>query len=342
MRRTKQPLFHAGFTLIELLVVIAIIAILVALLLPAVQQAREAARRSTCKNNLKQLGIALHNYHDNIGVLPAFFVGTVYNPNSAVYESWNGWSGLAMILPYVEQGPLYEKLNFGEYFNATAGNNNRQYTNTIIPGYCCPSDPFGGKKIDANSAPFSYCFSNGTSFKWDDKKGPFSWMSSTNFRDVTDGLSDTIMMSEHKITNDFGAEEFVVRQSVPNPSALPSGGWTATQASADALNTYYQTDCMAGTTTAYSVSYAANRFWAVGQCLQGPYFNTLFSPNPSGPMCDNNTSMTEMQVKSANSYHRGGVNAIMMDGRVVFVSDSIDQVLWMGLGTIKGNEVAKY
>src|SRR6056297_544562 len=125
---------RAGFTLIELLVVIAIIAILVALLLPAVQQAREAARRSSCKNNLKQLGLALHNYHDTHGMFPINW-GTGYdgttNPTSSVQFSW-----MTYILPYIEESALYDTINFNE---ALDDPNNNAAASTVIDTYLCPS-----------------------------------------------------------------------------------------------------------------------------------------------------------------------------------------------------------
>src|SRR6056297_2202060 len=139
-----------GFTLIELLVVIAIIAILVALLLPAVQQAREAARRSSCKNNLKQLGIALHNYHDTHTVMPAGITACISN---TTYRDtcWEGWSGLAMLLPYIEESAIYDNLDFNRYWNSTAGNNNRQFTNSLIDTFNCPSDPMGMRRATGNA-----------------------------------------------------------------------------------------------------------------------------------------------------------------------------------------------
>src|SRR5262245_17125416 len=121
-----------GFTLIELLVVIAIIAVLIALLLPAVQAAREAARRSQCVNNLKQMGIALHNYHDALGSFPPGHLGT----------GWNDWGPLVMLLPYVEQGTLYNTINFantGNSANPIVGPNVTSFI-TTINAYQCPSD----------------------------------------------------------------------------------------------------------------------------------------------------------------------------------------------------------
>src|SRR5579863_9248252 len=117
-----------GFTLIELLVVIAIIAILVSLLIPATQQAREAARRSQCKNNLKQIGLALHNYHDAFGSFPPAFVA---DANGKPMHSWR-----VLILPYLDQLPLYKEYNFSEPWD---GPNNSRLLNRMPPAFSCPS-----------------------------------------------------------------------------------------------------------------------------------------------------------------------------------------------------------
>jgi len=146
MARLSKHTCRKGFTLIELLVVIAIIAILIALLLPAVQQAREAARRSMCKNNLKQIGLALHNYHDTHGVFPPGSVTVAYSPSAHTYvweEAGNpnsppagrqGTSWMLQILPFIDQAPLYNKWNFG-----TNVMGNRAQAETDIPGFYCPS-----------------------------------------------------------------------------------------------------------------------------------------------------------------------------------------------------------
>lgn len=203
-----------GFTLIELLVVIAIIAILIALLLPAVQQAREAARRSTCKNNLKQIGLALHNYHETHSVLPSGWIGVEPGVGSNV-EFGSGWGWGTMSLPYMDQANIYNQLNFSLDINDPA-----QPAGLIeqdLPAFRCPSDPspskfnlveegtttviatlalanyigsFGSDELDGcESVPAgSACKSTGV----------FYHNSNTRFRDVTDGLSQTLFAGERK------------------------------------------------------------------------------------------------------------------------------------------------
>lgn len=185
-----------GFTLIELLVVIAIIAVLIALLLPAVQQAREAARRSQCKNNLKQIGLAMHNYHDTFGTLPpGDLSGGLYNRSSA----------FVAILPYIDQAPLYNLYNFNLPSTDAA---NAPVVSQHIQTYLCPtavirrSIPTPG--CDANRAPGTYAGSSGSDDPWGTAGNgtPNNGLIVTfgsgtiRFRDAIDGLSSTFLVGE--------------------------------------------------------------------------------------------------------------------------------------------------
>jgi len=214
-----------GFTLIELLVVIAIIAVLVALLLPAVQQAREAARRSTCKNNLKQIGLALHNYHDTHRTLPPGFIDDDIAPGGAIPSGPGGsadqamyWTWSAFILPFVDQAPRYNQLNPGDrrVIDVADGTNaDRQLLQDVISVYRCPSDPApdvntnGNRDIDAglltnfgndlDVATSNYIAVNTSGNlrpQQNRHDGLFGTNSRTRFRDVTDGLSNTIAVGE--------------------------------------------------------------------------------------------------------------------------------------------------
>lgn len=201
-----------GFTLIELLVVIAIIAVLIALLLPAVQQAREAARRSQCKNNLKQIGLALHNYHDIANGFPQGWVG-VNSIGQADVFGGNGWGWASRILPQMDQGPLYNTLNFSRPMTHASHAAARV---TQVPAYRCPSDvgelvwtinddsgtalaqlasanyvgSFGISDIDSceSLSPPNRCLGEGMLFH----------NSFVRMADITDGLSNTYLAGEHK------------------------------------------------------------------------------------------------------------------------------------------------
>src|SRR4051794_27977274 len=144
-----RPRRHSGFTLIELLVVIAIIAVLIALLLPAVQAAREAARRAQCINNLKQIGLALHNYHQAIDSLPPGHFGT----------GWNDWNSTTMLLPYMEQGALYNTINFANVGDAADPGYRPNTTafRTKINGLLCPSDPDRLTNVFGHSNYYGNC-----------------------------------------------------------------------------------------------------------------------------------------------------------------------------------------
>jgi len=186
-----------AFTLIELLVVIAIIAVLIALLLPAVQQAREAARRSQCKNNLKQIGLAIHNYHDSFNTIPPGYIDI----------GGSGWGWTAMILPQLEQAPLYNRINFNASWVADATN-----PLSILPALRCPSDTGGntvtglsvvaGRSnypgVTGNSALGAYTV---TTASGSAVAGSFGQNSKRNFRDFYDGLSNAVMVGERRSTN---------------------------------------------------------------------------------------------------------------------------------------------
>jgi len=212
--RSVRPRTRSGFTLIELLVVIAIIAILVALLLPAVQQAREAARRSSCKNNLKQLGLAMHNYHDTHGVFPRANFEVSGTNNGVGNRSWECYSAHSMLLPFLEQGNVYDSINF-DYSAEVSPNNGPNAKQQTIPGFLCPSDPkrFGngsgrsvgpGNNYMVCAGPSTYWFPPTPENAWPptsientaDQIGMFNYRVTTRMRDLTDGTSNVIAASE--------------------------------------------------------------------------------------------------------------------------------------------------
>ncbi len=207
MKTNTQNQRRRGFTLIELLVVIAIIAILIALLLPAVQQAREAARRSQCKNNLKQMGLAFHNYHEIFRTLPPGFVVDLTVANGSSGNGGIGWSGF--ILPGIDQANLYNTLDFNADWRTGI---NEDACATFLNVYRCPSDTtVEHRNHDSmdDRVPASYlaCFSgtagSDSESNVTDADGTFFLNSSIKMRDISDGTSNTIAAGE--CINDFVA-----------------------------------------------------------------------------------------------------------------------------------------
>jgi len=208
--------FPSGFTLIELLVVIAIIAILVALLLPAVQQAREAARRSSCKNNLKQIGLALHNYHDTFFVFPPSFIdnggfnsGLTYDGSASpttIREDRNGLAWSTLILPYVEEPALYDAIggatdNFAHHWQDANNDGNPNdpipEANQIVSVYNCPTEAGTGRNPEkGNFGTNNYLANAGTRAAIDRAGAMFCMNSSVKMASVKDGTSNTIMCLE--------------------------------------------------------------------------------------------------------------------------------------------------
>ena len=207
MRRIPTPRRRRAFTLIELLVVISIIAVLIALLLPAVQAAREAARRGQCVNNLKQIGLALANYEQAQKVLPP---GYVSNFDAAGNDTGPGWGWAAMVLPQMEQPGLFNAVNFNLAVEAPANATARLVT---LSAFLCPTDPtpaiFTAMRRDLNTgastgnlcqlAPANYVGVNGLSEPGPDGEGAFFRDSQVALRDVTDGTSQTIFIGERSL-----------------------------------------------------------------------------------------------------------------------------------------------
>ncbi len=342
-----------GFTLIELLVVIAIIAILIALLLPAVQQAREAARRTECKNKLKQLGLALHNYHDVHDSFPGSPQACISAPDGSP-DCWLGWSGLAMILPFIDQAPLYNSLDFNEYwYDGSANQQNRnewKIRNSTMPVFQCPSDPGSGSKPHVSSAPVSYALSAGPIAQWNRRPsvGFFTLYSSVRIRDAKDGTSNSILASEVQL-GDWSNKTQSISHRNSGAGRLNNATGTqhntvydTQQVNLDRIKTYHDA-CRAGaaalTTKSNADNDRAGRFWASGRVYWGPWFNTLMPPNTQ-TNCDRDNSVTTMAIKSASSWHTGGAQVLMGDGSVRFATENIDHGLWVGLGSIRGGEIA--
>jgi prepilin-type N-terminal cleavage/methylation domain-containing protein/prepilin-type processing-associated H-X9-DG protein len=315
-----------GFTLIELLVVIAIIAVLIALLLPAVQAAREAARRAQCVNNLKQLGIAMHNYHDSLGSFPiglmgfrsptAVANGNKYPNGSLASNNRRTWAWL--ILPFIEQGTLANAINYSLPYN----NHAQDTAVRIIPAtFLCPSDPNMGF-VDVGTYPVrkvNYMVNWGNTHYFQDSQNnpfvgpfvandtvyflgaPFGIDNSYGIQTITDGTSNTLLMSEVKV-------------------GLPNG--TSQDHRGDVFNDDYNGAMFNG----YTPPNVKFSDYASGGCQY---------PNQTNPPCVSKTPT----FNAARSYHPGGVNALIADGSVKFTKDSIGPPVWRALSTTRGGEV---
>lgn len=337
-----------GFTLIELLVVIAIIAILVALLLPAVQQAREAARRSQCKNNLKQFGLAMHNYHDVTGMFPRMAIGPT--AEGAAGDGWRTYGAHAMLLPYMDQVSLYEELQSAIDANARAccgGPDAEGLTNVetfVIPAFRCPSDSPPVDRQDWTN----YAVCTGANKSWG--FGPLSWETGIHNRrqpvrvaDIADGTSNTISMSELVTTDQGGAPgtqadlarvRDVGNQSNSNgdPSAWQPDGSGVTLA-------MVQTWGAAAASAGINGNRVGER-WYRGQPSRTA-FNTLLTPNsefPSATFHCGGCNFDGRGMHAARSKHTGGVHALMADGAARFVGESIDWTVYQRLGDRRDGE----
>ncbi len=316
----RPYLSRRGFTLIELLVVIAIIAILVALLLPAVQQAREAARRSSCKNNLKQIGLAMHNYHETFRVFPPGWIGVNPSPRQPDPEGTNGFAWGTMLLPMLEQGPLYDTLDWRE--TLISGSNAAYFgpspTRALpqLSVFQCPSDPdsnqqfevaddtdtvvgtlvtsnypavFGPEELEDCEAAISGCYSTGM----------FFLNSKIAMRDVVDGTSNTLAIGERRSLQE-GDDSVSPCEDLPE---FFHGSWVGV---------------IPGTEEAIA-----------------RFLGHTGEPPTSGPF----THCLGHHPEDFGSNHRGGAQFCLADGSVHFISSNINSDLFAALSTRGEGEV---
>lgn len=342
MNSTTQARRRArGFTLIELLVVIAIIAVLVALLLPAVQQAREAARRSQCRGNLKQYGVALHNYLQTTSVFPRFVIGQRFDGSG---DGWRSFSAHAMLLPYLDQEGLYNQINMTA--NACCDNGGGPANNDNVLGsaklaiFICPSDSPPANMGAPNN--YAVCMGPNTGFDADinqgQQNGAFNRHQLCSTAEFTDGMSNVLGVSE-LITTDqggpTGSQEELSRPRQGTGAKAQNTNprhWTgATGPITMAMVDSWGATCTAGT------NINGNRIgdkWYHGQPGRTA-FSTLYTPNSKYANCTfhcNGCHYDGGTLIGARSKHTGGVHGMMMDGAVRFFSESIDWTVYQSLG----------
>lgn len=339
-----------GFTLIELLVVIAIIAVLIALLLPAVQSAREAARRAQCVNNLKQFGLALHNYHQAVGAFPMMNSAAYSNvpPNNDNFTTWGVFGAHAFLLPYLEQTPVYDACNFdfGSYPRGSVNSDmtwtNFTVWNTKVSSFLCPSDGLAGQDNICNY--MGNCGTGTNAWVSQDSNGIFCQNRTYGLASVSDGSSNTIAATEALVGAEgiqrhrwykagfnsglTGDPTVMVRDARQNLAAVMA----------------IAADCQAAIKTPSLFSNKGYR-WQVG----APGFtmtNIIITPNSSQYTfstcrwdCNENCGVDFGQFQVPSSNHPGGVNLAFADGSVRFVKDSINPSTWMALGSRDGGEV---
>jgi prepilin-type N-terminal cleavage/methylation domain-containing protein/prepilin-type processing-associated H-X9-DG protein len=368
----RAPRGRRGFTLIELLVVIAIIAVLIALLLPAVQAAREAARRVSCINNLKQIGLALHNYHQINDVFPPGGF-PAYIPNQNMGNNASP-SAHARLLPFLEQQPLYDALNwslpvindpvppgtgYAPYANSTV-------TITRLTAFLCPSDTPPNWNLTSASKPLpnyrapgnSYFASVGSSLEFASRQtsgppnGPFSYVGDIGricgIRNVQDGTSNTIGFGEWRIGDGNSSlvsipSDVIFIGTLPSGTARNNGTLSMPNPILVASFPAWIQSCVAG-----SAGGRTNHTSALGEAwifdITGLSFgNVLLPPNPKTPNCDSSTvasnTLQNPGMWGLSSYHPGGANVVFLDGSVKFLKDSTSQQTLWALGSIAQGEV---
>ena len=332
---------RAGFTLVELLVVIAIIGVLVALLLPAVQAAREAARRVNCGNNVRQLGLAMHNYESAATRFPP---SIMIDPTR---QSHFRWSPLARILPYIEQSNVAAGFDFDDNY----GNlmfNGQLFSSLRISNLICPSELRDEQRFTTGGAPehylTNYGVNNGVWQVFDPANvgaGPGAFIPGKGLqaREYGDGLSNTLMLAEVKGWQPYfrdGGGAPATAPTLPNEICSLGGSFKADSG---------HTEWVDGRThqSGFTAAFTPN---SPGNCtIGGEMFDADFTSwreRQPGIDSDYNTTSITYAAVTARSYHAGIVNVAMMDGSVLTVADEIDATVWRSAATRDGAETESF
>lgn len=351
-----------AFTLIELLVVIAIIAILISLLLPAVQQVREAARRTQCRNNLKQLGLALHNYADASGTLPPGRIVYLRSNDDhaagfggATNGKGNCFSAFAQLLPQIDQMAMYNQINFNTGPDTTPNNNIADVQPTM---FVCPSDTGVPTLVQGTGfvGVTSYVMNTGTTFPVSPNNpagvpvtGVFFENSRVRIQDISDGTSQTICLSEQILSSpsDPTSNPFTSSSTGFWNGVTPSTGFVLTtgnnNATAGPELTNYPDQCVSGnilqTTRGNRLLYGAP-----GHTM----YNHIRGPNDMSIDCRGGLPHSSRNFYywsrlshnvAAHSQHIGGVHSLFADGHTQFINSTIDLSIWQELGSRNGGEI---
>lgn len=341
VRRTSERR-RRGFTLVELLVVIAIIGVLVALLLPAVQAAREAARRTQCVNNLKQIALSWHTYHDTHQAFPLF---VAWNHG----DTWRGaFTDKVAILPYIERGAEYDNTNFNGHPFDPGGWTNAGNARTLsikMPIFNCPSDAFD---LFTGTSNFNYAANQGTShvrhvqpnsphcrdgahngvtsfhiisrLYWNPQ---YDWPPGVKIGDVVDGQSNTALYSEF----------------APDPVLDPDPDHYVYSWASGTCTAEVRQSCLnqAALSDPAGRRELRGRAWSWTWQAAGSSYNHTMMPNEKS--CHSyDSDWGGQSLMAAQSYHKGGVNVAMADASVRFVPDTVQQQVWWAMGTRNGGE----